>query len=390
MNKVAMKGIEYMEEQERTLYDYMSILASRKKNIILLTVIFAGGALLYALFAPKIFRAECRILAQSLGGGGGTFAMLSAQASNLGITPPLGGVTRGEMFIGLLRGHTVIDKIIDRFDLMDLYEKKTRIQMRQFINAKVLDVVENTKSGIVTIAVMDKEPERAARMANAFVEELKSMLYSLAIGEAAERRVFFEQQMTQARVTLNHAEDELQKYQEQSGLVAMEPQVTALLESIAQLRAQIAAKEVELSSLRTYARSGNPSLKRAESELATLRLELNKLGMQQVLNPSEAASMPSLREAPQLGLEYQRRLRNVKYASTMYDLMLRQLEAAKIDEAREAMPLQIIDPAIPPDDIFKPKKLQIVMLGMLFGLCLSVTLVLFADYMATIKNRSKL
>ncbi len=316
--------------------------------------------------------------------------MLSAQASNLGITPPLGGVTRGEMFIGLLRGHTVIDKIIDRFDLMDLYEKKTRIQMRQFINAKVLDVVENTKSGIVTIAVMDKEPERAARMANAFVEELKSMLYSLAIGEAAERRVFFEQQMTQARVTLNHAEDELQKYQEQSGLVAMEPQVTALLESIAQLRAQIAAKEVELSSLRTYARSGNPSLKRAESELATLRLELNKLGMQQVLNPSEAASMPSLREAPQLGLEYQRRLRNVKYASTMYDLMLRQLEAAKIDEAREAMPLQIIDPAIPPDDIFKPKKLQIVMLGMLFGLCLSVTLVLFADYMATIKNRSKL
>jgi capsule polysaccharide export protein KpsE/RkpR len=224
-------------------------------------------------------------------------------------------------------------------------------------------------------------------MANAFIEELKNVMQSLAIGEAAQRRLFFEQQMLQARKTLDDAEDELQRYQEKSGLIVMEPQMEALLTSISALRAQVAAKEVEMSALRTYARSGNPNLRRAESELVALRGELTKLEQQQGTNALDGnGSMTSLREAPQLGLEYQRRLRDVKYAATMYELMIKQFEAAKIDESREAMVVQIVDPATPPDYKFKPRRALIVIFATLLGLCLGMLWAMFANYVEISKQ----
>ena len=154
---------------------------------------------------------------------------------------------------------------------------------------------------------------------------------------------------------------------------------------MAALRAQVAAKKVERSALRTYARSGNPGLKRAESELAALQGELAKLE-QQERKASGGTAPPSLREAPQLGLEYQRRLRDVKFAAEMYELMLRQFEAAKIDESREAMVVQVIDPAEPPDYKFKPKRAMIVIAATLLGLCLGVAWAVFADHIESMKK----
>ncbi|MDR1472216.1 MAG: hypothetical protein LBS75_06810 [Synergistaceae bacterium] len=256
--------------------------------------------------------------------------------------------------------------------------------MREKVTSGILLAEEDVKSGIVTVAVLGEDPERAARMANAFVEELKKVLRSLAIGEAAQRRLFFEQQMIAAQKTMGDAEDELKRYQEKNGLVAMEPQVEAMLSSMAALRAQAAAKEVELSALRTYARGGNPDLRRAESELSALRAELAKLEREQ--KASEGSAPSSLREAPRLGLEYQRRLRDVKFAATMYEIMLKQFEVAKIDESREAMVVQVVDSAMPPDYKFKPKRAKIVAVATLAGLCLGMLWAIWSDYIEAMKK----
>jgi capsule polysaccharide export protein KpsE/RkpR len=297
-----------------------------------------------------------------------------------------GGAATGELLIEVLRGPTVVDKIIDRFGLMTLYKEEYRLKMREIVTSKILHAAADTRSAIVSVAVWDEDPERAARMANAFVDELKNVMLTLAIGEAAQRRLFFEQQVLAAHKTLGDAEDELQRYQEKSGLVAMEPQVEAMLSSMAALRAQVAAKEVELSALRTYAGGSNPNLRRAESELTALRAELAKLEQQQEQKASDGSAQPSLREAPQLGLEYQRRVRDVKFATAMYELMLRQFEAAKIDESREAMVVQIVDPATPPDYKFKPKRALIVVFATLLGLCLGMLWALWADYIEAMKK----
>jgi capsule polysaccharide export protein KpsE/RkpR len=297
------------------------------------------------------------------------------------------GATKEEFLIGILRGQTVVDKIIDKFDLMNVYEEEYRLKMRELVTSDILHATEDVRSGIVTVAVLDEDPERAAAMANAFVDELKNVMQSLAIGEAEQRRAFFESQMKAAYIALGDSEDELQRYQEKSGVVAMEPQFEALIASISALRAQVAAKEVEISSLRTYASGDNPNLRRAQSELAALRAELAKLEQQERRTvKGNANKATSLREAPQLGLEYSRRLRDVQYATTMYELMLKQFEAAKIDESREAIYVQVIDPATPPDYKFKPKRALIVAFATLLGLCLGMLWSLMAYYIEAIKE----
>jgi hypothetical protein len=214
-----------------------------------------------------------------------------------------------------------------------------------------------------------------------------SDIYAAAVGEAAQRRVFFESQMKVAYKALGEVEDELQRYQEKSGVVVMKPQFEELFKSIAVLRAQIASKEVEISSLRTYARGDNPSLRRARNELAALRNELAKLEQQEQKSVKGGADKPtSLREAPQLSLEYNRRLRDVQYATAMYELMLKQFEIAKIDESRETVIVQVIDPATPQDYKFKPKRALIVIFATLLGLCLGMLWALWSDYIETMKK----
>jgi capsule polysaccharide export protein KpsE/RkpR len=365
--------------------DYVYIFIKNISKVIGSILFLLVISLLYIFSSSPIYKAECRILPPSQRGSMSA-AMLSQLGGLGGLVGLSGGSNTGELLCGVLRGQTVVDKIIDQFDLMTVYEQESCLKMREKVTSDILQATEDVKSGIVTVAVLDEDPERAAQMANAFVDELKNVMQSLAIGEAAQRRLFFEQQVLAAHKTLGDAEDALQRYQEKSGLVAMEPQVEAMLSSIATLRAQVAAKEVELSALRTYARGNNPNLRRAESELAALGSELAKLERQQEQKASDGNTLSSLREAPQLGLEYQRRLRDVKFATAMYELMLRHFEAAKIDESREAMVVQVIDPATPPDYKFKPKRAMIVVFATLLGLCLGMLWALWADYIEAMKK----
>ena len=150
-----------------------------------------------------------------------------------------GSSTNGELLIGFLQSDTIVDRIIDRFDLMAVYDQPVRLKMREMVTSEILNTMEDVKSGIVTVAVLDEDPIRAADMANTFVLELKNRMQSLAIGEAAQRRLFFEEQAQQAFKNLGNAEDEMLRYQEKSGMVAVEPQLEAMLSSIASLRAQI-------------------------------------------------------------------------------------------------------------------------------------------------------
>ena len=362
-------------QTELTFYEFLNIFFQKRRLIAFFILLFVIPAAVYCVFAPQIYRAESLIMPASQKGNQ-TSAML-AQLGGLASFMGIGGGTTGELLMGVLRSKTIVDRVIDRFNLMESYEEDTRLKMREKVTDDILHANEDVKSGIVSVAVLDEDPQKAADMANFFVEELQKQMQTLVVGEAAQRRIFFESQVTQAFKALGDAEDEMARYQEQSGLVAVQPQLQVLLTSIAQLKAQIAAKEVEISGLRTYARQDNPRLRLAQSQLAAMRTELAKLeeqqknqGQAELKGKDEAFS--SMSQAPHLGLEYQRRLRDVKFAEAMYELMLKQFEAAKLDEANEAIVVQVLDPATPPDYKFKPKRAAIMVFSALAGLCLGM------------------
>jgi capsule polysaccharide export protein KpsE/RkpR len=258
--------------------------------------------------------------------------------------------------------------MVVRFHLLDLYHKKRMSDARTKLE-KVVDIETSTKDPLIRISATDPDPQRATDLANGYVEEFKRLSATLAVTEASQRRVFFEDQLRQAKDNLANAEEDLKRTEQKTGLIQLDSQARAAIESVAALRAQVAAKEVQISALRLYATGENPQLSAAEQELATLQAELAKVGS------SATGTAPQLLGAgglQQQGLEYVRKLRDVKYYETIFELLARQLEVAKVDEARQGATIQVVDKALKPDHHSSPKRTYIILgsfvLGWVFGI----------------------
>jgi tyrosine-protein kinase Etk/Wzc len=267
----------------------------------------------------------------------------------------------------MLKSRTVEDAMLDRFHLVELFRVKQRSDARKKLE-NVVDIDSGAKDGLIRISVTDRNPQRAAEMANGYVEEFKRLSATLAVTEASQRRLFFEQQLGQAKDNLARAEEDLKKTGQKTGLMQLDSQTRATIELLANLRGQIAAKEVEISGMRSFATSENPDLQMAEQQLAGLRSQEAKMGAASEGATNALIPKGNMQEA---GIEYIRRLRDVKYFETIFDLLARQYEVAKVDEARQGATVQIVDRAVVPDRKSAPQRTLIVLgaavLGLFFG-----------------------
>jgi uncharacterized protein involved in exopolysaccharide biosynthesis len=364
-------------EDDIDLTDLFRALSRRLRLILGITAASTAVALVYSLLLPVYYKAETRILppqdkgnnlaAQLMGQAGGLIALAGGA---------VGTKSEGELFVAMMKSRTVLDRMVDRFDLMKLYMKKYREDARNALLGS-LTVREDRKSGIISLTVEDRDPKRAAEMANSFVEELKSLAGGLAISEAGQRRMFFEEQIGQTKVALARAEEEVKGFQQRTGAFQVDAQAKAIIEGIANLRARIAVKEVEAKVLRSFATAQNPDLQRIEEEVRALRIELDKVesGKGRGFDP-----LMSSERVPAIGMEYLRKLRQLKYNETLYELLVKQYELAKLDEARDAVLIQVIDRAVPPERKSKPRRAQIILLAMATAFFLSVFIALFLEH----------
>jgi tyrosine-protein kinase Etk/Wzc len=213
-------------------------------------------------------------------------------------------------------------------------------------------------------------------MANAYVDEYRKLSSAIAVTEASQRRLFFEQQLVQAKEELTHAEEALKQTEQKTGLIQLDGQARAVIESVAQLRGQVAAKEVQIRAMRQFAADQNPDLQLAEQELAGLQSQLARMGAGG--SGSGDFLMPK-GSVPQAGLDYVRKLRDVKYQETIFELLAKQFEIAKIDEAHQGAVVQVIDRAVIPDKKSSPMRLLIIAVCTAAGLILAVLWVLFSE-----------
>jgi uncharacterized protein involved in exopolysaccharide biosynthesis len=364
-----MESRTVTREDEIDLAERFRALARRWRLILGITAASAAVAVLYSLLLPVYYKAETRILppqdkgsnlaSQLMGQAGGLIAMAGGAA---GIKSP------GELYVEMMKSRTVLDRVVDRFDLMKLYKKKYRQDARKEL-LEVLTVREDRKSGVIVLTVEDRDPKRSADMANAFIEELKTLAGGLAISEAGQRRMFFEEQIRHTKEALTRAEDEVKEFQQRTGAFQIDAQGKAVIEGIANLRARIVAKEVEAKVLRSFATAQNPDLQRIEEEVRALRVALEKIetGKGRGFDP-----IMSSERVPEVGTEYFRKLRQLKYNETLYELLVKQYELAKLDEARDAVVIQVIDRAVPPERKVRPKRASIVSLATVAALFLSV------------------
>jgi uncharacterized protein involved in exopolysaccharide biosynthesis len=263
----------------------------------------------------------------------------------------------------MLKSRTVADELIQRFDLKKTYGEEYLFDTRKEL-ARNSSIVAG-REGVITIDVDDKDPKRAADIANAYVETMRSLTLRLAVGEAGQRRLFFESQLKQAKNDLVSAELQMKRYTQESGLVVPQGQVGLTVAAAAALRAQITAKEIQLAAMRSFATESNPDIARTNQELAGLRKEMGKL---EGATKDKGDVLVPMGKAPDTGMEYIRRFRDVKYYETLFEILAKQYEIARIDEAKDATLIQVLDVATVPEKKSWPRKAIIVTLAFVIAL----------------------
>jgi uncharacterized protein involved in exopolysaccharide biosynthesis len=374
--------------------DLLTILSRRRRFILF----FTGGATLLAVIAvlviPSEYTADAVVLppGQNSSGSsallsqlGGGAALSSVAGASLGIRNP------SEMYVSLFRIRTVEDSMVQRFGLMTRYHAKQLSGARGALEAHS-KVVLGTKDGLLTISVTDRDPKQAAEMANGYVEEFRKLTADIAITEASQRRNFFQQQLLEANENLATAEEAMKHTEQSTGILQIDSQARSLIETAATLRGQISAKEVELQAMRSFATNDNPQMVIAEQQLIALKGELAKLAGTDA-NPNSEVLVPK-GNIPAAGMEYIRKMRDVKYYETITELIARQFEMAKLDEARQGAVIQVVDPAMVPDHRSFPRRSITVILVFLLGFLLSCGWCLFAYGLERMKqdpaNRQRL
>jgi capsule polysaccharide export protein KpsE/RkpR len=220
---------------------------------------------------------------------------------------------------------------------------------------------------LIKISVEDRDPKHAAALANTYVEELHKQTNRLAVTESAQRRLFFEKQLDTQKKLLSDVEAAFRDTQERTGIVQVSSQVESVIRALAEVRAEIASREVALSALRSGATVQNPDVVRLEAELTALREQQHKLEANAAKNPADPFIATS--RVPKLGLEYLRALRDLKYNEALFELLSKQYEIARIDEAKDAPAVQIVDLAVPPEHKSWPPRAFLTISGALgFGI----------------------
>jgi tyrosine-protein kinase Etk/Wzc len=373
-----------VHRDEFSLLDLLIVLAARRRTIAIVTIACAVLAAIVSVLLPTEYTATAVLLppqqnsslAGALSSQLGSLGSMAALAGGFGIKNP------NDMYVAMLRSETVEDAMIDRFQLMREYHKRYLSDTRRKFEIRTT-VDGDGKDTLIRLSVEDHDPQRAADMANGYVEEFQKLSQSLAITEAGQRRLFFQQQLEKSKDDLANAEEALKRTEQTTGLIQLDSQARALIESAASLRAQIAAKEVQIQAMRTYATGENAQLVEAQQELDSLRAELAKLGGSE--ENANALIVPK-GQMTQAGLEYVRRLRDVKYYETIFEILARQFEIAKLDEAKEGALVQVVDHAIRPDKRSFPKRTIIVLCATAAGLFLGLVIALLQAGVARLRE----
>jgi len=351
-------------DPEISLLDHLIVLLENRRYILTFVLCAAALSTAIAFLLPAQYEGKVVLLppAQNssvgsallgqLGNMGALGSLASLASGNLGIKNP------AEMYISLLTSRTVEDAIIRRFNLLQEYDVTRMSDARKQLEHRTT-ATAGAKDGLIHLSIEDHNPTRAAELANGYVEEFRKLSASLAITEAARRRLFFEQQLQTSKEELTAAENAMSKTQQTTGVLEIDSQARSLIGSAAVLRAQVAAKQVQIEAMRSFATEDNPGLVLAKQELAALQSQLQRMaGSQQ-----DAGSDINLSKGrvTQAGMEYLRRYRDLKYQETVFELLAKEFEIAKLDEAREGSIVQVVDPAVPPDRRSSPHRILIVL-----------------------------
>jgi len=364
-----VEGFAAEDSKEIYLLDLLLVIAERKQIVFWFTVAFALLAIVASQLAPNIYTATVTLLPPQQNS-----SMSGTMASQLNSLAALAGGGLGvknpnDMYIAMFKSRTVEEGVVTQFDLQQQYHTRSISDAARAFEASST-VEAGAKDGLLRVSVKDRDQRRAAQLANGYIDQFRLLSESLAVTEASQRRLFFERELNKAKDNLATAEEDMRKMEQTSGVIEIDSQTRALIAAASGLRAQIDAKEVQIQGMRTYATGENAQLVQAQQELASMRAQLSSLGGSEY--GANAGLIVPKGKVPEASLQYIRKLRDVKYNETIFEILARQFEAAKLDEAKQGALIQVLDPAVPPEHRTSPRRGLMVIVGTVLGFFLGV------------------
>ena len=337
-------NIEPIEDDEISLLDLLQVVADNLRLLVLGPLLAGLLALGISFAIAPTFTATTKFMPPQQQQSGA-----AAMLSSLGALGGLAGAASGlknpaDQYVAFLKSRAVQDALIDRFKLTERYAAKFKEDARAALTASAQ--IASGKDGLITIDVSEKDPQFAAQLANAYVDELGTLLKRLALTEAQQRRVFFEKQLTNAKDNLVKSEQALKSSGVNSSALKANP--GSAVEGLARLKASITAQEIKLTSMRGYLTESAPDFKQAQTEMSALRGQLARAAREEPASSGDS--------------DYIAKFRDFKYHETLFELFAKQYEMARIDESREGAVIQVVDAAQPPERKSKPKKALIALM----------------------------
>ena len=331
-------------------------------------------------------------MAAKAGGG------LGAVAGDL-----LGVKSSGALFVGVLRSQTAQDRLIQQFDLRKVYGAGLIVNARRKLDENT-SISEDRKSGIISISVTDHNPQRAAALANAYVDQLNTLVAELSTSSAHRERVFLEERLKVAKQDLDDAANQLAQFSSKNNTLDIQLEGKAMLDAAGTIGGELIAAQSQLEGLRQIYTNNNSRVRAMQARVAELRRQLEKLGgtqgkaaknspgrtlaknqdadpppgqiadppTDQTATQSGDMPYPTIRSFPLLGARYADYYRRAKIQETVFELLTQQYELAKVQEAKETPSVRVLDPATIPEWKSSPPRLLIMLLGTVFALSVSV------------------
>jgi len=362
-------------EQEINLLELLQVIIRRKELIIKLCLAAAVLSICFSLALRNVYTATARLLPPQKDSGGGLSALLSQAGGLAGLAGSMGFSGTSDLFIGILKSRSVADAVIKRLDLQKEYKAKTLDETRK----KLEDAVkfQAGKDGIININADNRDPKLAALLANTFVSELSRRSVQLNLSKAGAERIFLEKRLDLAKQELKAAEEDMKNFQVQHKTIKADSQATLSIESIAKLKAEIVTQEVKLASLRNSMTDESGEVKAVMAGIARLKSQMGAM-----TNGGPDNFIPTASNIPALGVEYVRKMRELKMQEAIFEQLTKQYELAKISEAKDSSSLQILDEAVVPLKKSKPRRSLIVVLSVMTTFFISIFAVLVQEYLS--------
>lgn len=380
--------------RDSNIFEYLHVLVKWRKFILLNFLIVCLLAAIISLILPKWYRATTTVLPpeeQTFGMG------LSSMLGDL----PLGGLgipgitTPGIMYVAILESRTVRERVVQKLNLMDIYNSKNMEEAVRTLGTRTR--VEISEEGVVQLQATDRMPQRAASIANAYVQELDRKNTELNVAQARNNRIFIEERLAQNKEALRTAEEDLRHFQEKYKAISLPEQTAAAIEAAAEVIGEMRTLEVKRDVLLATMKPTNPNVVQVQTQIDALQNQLERMEFGAGGKPESDDSTETDRnseiyvpfsEVPTIGLELARLMRELKIQEVIFELLTSQYEQAKIQEAKDTPTVQVLDQAVPPEKRTKPKRKVIVIVAGICSFFLSTSYAFLKEYLERL-NRTK-